>query len=114
MVASMLRVLSLACCLLLCAGARPQQKQKLSLSSKSAPSAIPAQPVQSTKDSFITGLLSGAVAGTTVDLVLFPLDTVKTRLQAKAGTKVGLGLFKGVPLASCVIVFTKEHIAYAL
>lgn len=30
---------------------------------------------------FVTGLLSGAVAGITVDLTLFPLDTIKTRLQ---------------------------------
>lgn len=46
------------------------------------------QPVPSTKDSFVTGLLSGAVAGTTVDLVLYPLDTVKTRLQATAGDRL--------------------------
>ena len=32
---------------------------------------------------FVTGLLSGAVAGITVDLTLFPLDTVKTRLQVR-------------------------------
>lgn len=34
---------------------------------------------------FQVGLLAGAVAGTAVDVVLFPLDTFKTRLQA-AGT----------------------------
>ena len=37
-------------------------------------------PTLTTRDSFVTGLLSGAVAGTTVDLILYPLDTVKTRL----------------------------------
>jgi solute carrier family 25 S-adenosylmethionine transporter 26 len=32
-----------------------------------------------------TALLAGALAGTTVDLSLFPLDTLKTRLQSSAG-----------------------------
>ncbi|KAH6561044.1 hypothetical protein BASA60_000128 [Batrachochytrium salamandrivorans] len=36
-------------------------------------------------------LLSGALAGTTVDTVLFPLDTIKTRLQSKAGFKASGG-----------------------
>ena len=45
---------------------------------------------------FLTGLLSGAVAGITVDLTLFPLDTIKTRLQASANTKFSLDLLKGV------------------
>lgn len=49
-----------------------------------------------TKDSFVTGLLSGAVAGTTVDLILYPLDTVKTRLQATAGAKLSVSTFKGL------------------
>lgn len=34
---------------------------------------------------FRTALLAGAVAGTTVDLSLFPLDTLKTRLQSSGG-----------------------------
>ncbi|KAI6783674.1 putative mitochondrial carrier-like protein [Emericellopsis cladophorae] len=34
---------------------------------------------------FQTALLAGALAGTTVDLSLFPLDTLKTRLQSSAG-----------------------------
>ncbi|KAL8380956.1 hypothetical protein RB595_005314 [Gaeumannomyces hyphopodioides] len=34
---------------------------------------------------FTTALLAGALAGTTVDLSLFPLDTLKTRLQSSAG-----------------------------
>lgn len=49
-----------------------------------------------TTDDFVTGLLSGAVAGTTVDLVLFPLDTVKTRLQATAGAKLSMSTFQGL------------------
>jgi len=28
---------------------------------------------------------SGGIAGTTVDVVLFPLDTIKTRLQSSKG-----------------------------
>ncbi|CAJ2510703.1 Uu.00g063280.m01.CDS01 [Anthostomella pinea] len=34
---------------------------------------------------FTTALLAGGIAGTTVDLSLFPLDTLKTRLQSSAG-----------------------------
>lgn len=48
------------------------------------------------RDNFVTGLLSGAVAGTTVDLILYPLDTVKTRLQATAGAKLSMSTFKGL------------------
>lgn len=35
--------------------------------------------------SFVTALLAGGSAGTAVDVVLFPLDTVKTRLQSVQG-----------------------------
>lgn len=34
---------------------------------------------------FLISLLSGAAAGTSTDLVFFPIDTLKTRLQAKGG-----------------------------
>ncbi|KAF8430330.1 mitochondrial carrier domain-containing protein [Tirmania nivea] len=37
-------------------------------------------------------LLAGAVAGTTVDTALFPLDTLKTRLQARQGFAASGGL----------------------
>ncbi|KAI0121436.1 mitochondrial carrier [Hypoxylon sp. NC0597] len=43
------------------------------------PSSQPPQPP------FATALLAGGIAGTTVDLSLFPLDTLKTRLQSHAG-----------------------------
>eukprot|EP00624_Nannochloropsis_granulata_P006753 evm.model.NODE_51229_length_18078_cov_23.847383.4 len=36
------------------------------------------------------------ILGITVDLTLFPLDTIKTRLQASANTKFSLDLLKGV------------------
>jgi solute carrier family 25 S-adenosylmethionine transporter 26 len=44
---------------------------------------------------FTTALLSGALAGTTVDLSLYPLDTLKTRLQSSSGF-IASGGFTGV------------------
>ncbi len=35
--------------------------------------------------SWLVALVSGGVAGTAVDVALFPLDTIKTRMQAKQG-----------------------------
>eukprot|EP00903_Cladosiphon_okamuranus_P008974 g8585.t1 len=69
---------------------------KLTAKGKNKKAESKALPALSTRDSFITGLLSGAVAGTTVDLVLYPLDTVKTRLQATAGAKLSLKTFQGI------------------
>ncbi|KAI1759494.1 mitochondrial carrier [Hypoxylon sp. FL1150] len=43
---------------------------------------MPPQPQQ---PAFATALLAGGIAGTTVDLSLYPLDTLKTRLQSHAG-----------------------------
>jgi len=34
---------------------------------------------------FLTSLISGGLAGTAVDISLFPLDTIKTRLQSQQG-----------------------------
>lgn len=34
---------------------------------------------------FTTALVAGGVAGTSVDVILFPIDTIKTRLQARGG-----------------------------
>jgi solute carrier family 25 S-adenosylmethionine transporter 26 len=48
---------------------------------------------------FTTALLSGALAGTTVDLSLFPLDTLKTRLQSSSGFLASggfSGIYRGV------------------
>jgi solute carrier family 25 S-adenosylmethionine transporter 26 len=48
---------------------------------------------------FTTALLSGALAGTTVDLSLYPLDTLKTRLQSSSGFMVSggfTGVYRGV------------------
>lgn len=48
---------------------------------------------------FATALLAGGLAGTTVDLSLFPLDTLKTRLQSQAGFFPSggfTGIYRGV------------------
>lgn len=48
---------------------------------------------------FTTALLSGALAGTTVDLSLYPLDTLKTRLQSSSGFLASggfTGVYRGV------------------
>jgi len=56
--------------------------------------------------SFACSLLAGGIAGITVDVALFPLDTIKTRLQAPAGVTnimagTGLrGLYSGVGSAA--------------
>lgn len=44
---------------------------------------------------FLTSLLAGGLAGTSVDVALFPIDTLKTRLQSPAGF-VASGGFRGV------------------
>lgn len=44
---------------------------------------------------FTHALLAGGIAGTTVDLTLFPLDTLKTRLQSSEGFFASGG-FKGI------------------
>ncbi|KAL2146120.1 hypothetical protein VTI28DRAFT_5213 [Corynascus sepedonium] len=44
---------------------------------------------------FRTALVAGALAGTTVDLSLFPLDTLKTRLQSSEGFFASGG-FRGI------------------
>ncbi|KAI8820861.1 mitochondrial carrier domain-containing protein [Fimicolochytrium jonesii] len=53
---------------------------------------------------FTQALLAGGAAGTAVDTALFPLDTIKTRLQAKGGFWAHGG-FKGIyrGLSSAVI-----------
>lgn len=44
---------------------------------------------------FLTSLLAGGLAGTSVDLALFPIDTLKTRLQSPHGF-LAAGGFRGV------------------
>ncbi|KAK8749675.1 hypothetical protein OTU49_015476 [Cherax quadricarinatus] len=44
---------------------------------------------------FTTSLLAGGIAGLSTDVALFPLDTLKTRLQSKAGFRASGG-FRGI------------------
>lgn len=46
-------------------------------------------------NSKIVSLISGGTAGTAVDIILFPLDTIKTRLQSRNGF-IKSGGFKGI------------------
>jgi solute carrier family 25 S-adenosylmethionine transporter 26 len=55
------------------------------------------------KSSFSTALVAGAVAGIAVDISLYPLDTLKTRMQSSVGFRTAggfKGLYKGVPAAA--------------
>ncbi|TWW61780.1 S-adenosylmethionine mitochondrial carrier protein [Takifugu flavidus] len=52
---------------------------------------------------FVASLVAGGCAGMCVDLTLFPLDTIKTRLQSQQGFyKAGgfRGIYAGVPSAA--------------
>ncbi|KAL9932097.1 hypothetical protein V8E36_009158 [Tilletia maclaganii] len=44
---------------------------------------------------FTTSLIAGALSGLAVDIIFFPIDTIKTRLQSKQGF-VAAGAFKGI------------------
>ncbi|EGN93950.1 hypothetical protein SERLA73DRAFT_189080 [Serpula lacrymans var. lacrymans S7.3] len=51
------------------------------------------------KPTFFQSLAAGGVAGTSVDLLFFPIDTIKTRLQSSQGfAKAGgfRGVYKGI------------------
>jgi len=54
-----------------------------------------AEQMSGKETSFLTALLAGGCAGTSVDVALFPLDTIKTRLQDPRGFQAAGG-FKGV------------------
>ena len=52
---------------------------------------------------FLTALLAGGMAGTCVDVALFPIDTVKTRLQAPGGFLASggfRGMYRGIGAAA--------------
>ncbi|KAJ7456772.1 mitochondrial carrier domain-containing protein [Mycena galericulata] len=53
----------------------------------------------SSKPTFLQSLIAGGLAGTAVDLLFFPIDTIKTRLQSPQGfSRAGgfKGIYKGV------------------
>lgn len=51
-------------------------------------------------NTFITSLLAGGLAGCAVDIALFPLDAIKTRLQANANAKLEFTkIYKGLSMA---------------
>ena len=55
------------------------------------------------KKSFLTSLIAGGLAGTSVDVALFPIDTIKTRLQSPQGfLKAGgfNGIYRGLGAAA--------------
>ena len=59
--------------------------------------------VKETPTSFFTCLIAGGAAGTVTDLSLYPLDTIKTRLQSSQGfMKAGgfSGVYKGLGAAA--------------
>jgi solute carrier family 25 (mitochondrial S-adenosylmethionine transporter), member 26 len=58
--------------------------------------AIGSAPELNPARTFQLGMLGGAVAGFTVDAVLFPLDTLKTRLQMSANAAARGALFRGL------------------
>lgn len=62
------------------------------ISSSSSDLTPPITPVQT----FRLALASGAIAGFTVDAVLFPLDTLKTRLQLSVAPKTPAALLSGL------------------
>lgn len=57
--------------------------------------APPTNKTTTTTTSFTTALFAGGIAGTSVDVVLFPIDTIKTRLQAPNGFW-NVGGFRGI------------------
>ncbi|XP_060239810.1 mitochondrial S-adenosylmethionine carrier protein isoform X1 [Meriones unguiculatus] len=73
---------------------------------------------------FTASLVAGGVAGVSVDLILFPLDTIKTRLQSPQGfSKAGgfRGIYAGVPSTAigsfpnaAAFFLTYEYVKYLL
>lgn len=59
--------------------------------------------LETRKPSFLTSLISGGIAGTVTDIALFPLDTIKTRLQSAQGFRKSggfRGVYKGLSAAA--------------
>ena len=57
------------------------------------------EPLVGFRRTYFTVIQAGGLAGTAVDLLFFPLDTIKTRLQAAQGFRRAggfSGVYKGV------------------
>lgn len=75
----------------------------------------------SNQDTQLTFIQAGGLAGTAVDLLFFPIDTIKTRLQSAQGF-ARAGGFKGVynglgsvvvgsaPGGTCILSLTQLHL----
>jgi len=65
-----------------------------------APFAAVAEGGSGAQDSLVQGMFAGAIAGAAVDLVLYPLDTIKTRLQTNSMKELSMqalpGLYSGL------------------
>jgi len=55
----------------------------------------PAPAMEAQKPSFTLALCAGGCAGTSVDVVLFPIDTIRTRMQSVEGFRAAGG-FRGI------------------
>jgi len=73
---------------------RPEVKHGLRAVTSHLPP-LPRMAATGRQPSFTCSLLSGAVAGPSVDIALYPLDTIKTRLQSADGF-IKAGGFRGV------------------
>jgi solute carrier family 25 S-adenosylmethionine transporter 26 len=73
------------------------------MSSAEDPTAAEVAAAMGTATSFLTALVAGGMAGTSVDVALFPIDTLKTRLQSPQGfMKAGgfHGIYNGLGAAA--------------
>jgi hypothetical protein len=84
----------------------PNDKKKIvqnMSSSEELSSSITEMEATATSTSFLTALVAGGMAGTSVDVALFPIDTLKTRLQSPQGfMKAGgfHGIYNGLGAAA--------------
>ena len=70
-----------------------------------------------TETSFLTSLISGGMAGMAVDISLFPLDTIKTRLQSKQGFWAAGGfknIYSGKINLFTLLIFDHEIIFFRI
>ena len=76
------------------------------------------------ENNFIFSLISGGIAGTSTDIVFYPIDTIKTRLQSKEGffksggyknvySGISACIIASAPSASLFFV-TYDHFKYSL